>query len=105
MLFYTIKKFHLASLGSFTSKVHPSTIYFNSGSKFAIVEGAGKYQILFREHKNYFGEHQENNSGSREKGVNLISKEAGDLPLQSLIYGAAMMPVQGLYWIEVGLPR
>ncbi len=60
-------------------------IYLNSGSEFVIVEGAGRYRILFREHKNYFGEHHESNSGSLEKRVKFQREPgAGDPPSQSL---------------------
>ena len=61
---------------------------FNSGSKFTNVEGAGRFQNRFREHKKIiFGEHQENNSGSREKRVKFQKEPgAGDPP-----YGVSLV--------------
>ena len=72
MMFHIIEVFHLASLGILTQKIHQlytSGLILIHGANSKISREQGDIKIYLRSTKNYFGEHLENNSGSREKRV------------------------------------
>ncbi len=82
----TLEIFRLASLAILTQQLYTSRLILIQGANSQLLREQGDTKIDLGSTKNYFGEHQENNSGSREKrGKFQREPGSGDPPLRGLI--------------------